>query len=229
MIKRPNGKCVTCRELALYGTNFIPKHCEAHKTEEDQNLVEQECVSCHLVMVLDKNNKCEYCNPETFQSARLAKQNALMDYLDARGLPGTSTDVMVNNGDCGKERPDRVYEYPDKVVVVECDEHQHKDRQCLCEQTRMINIAQGYGGLPVYFIRWNPDDYNPANDKKEPELLTRRHKLAGDVIRDIQNGKMKLPCNGLVYAIYLYYDEWDGFANETWKVLLEMELGYSRP
>jgi hypothetical protein len=222
MIKRPNGKCVTCRELALYGTNFIPKHCEAHKTEEDQNLVEQECVSCHLVMVLDKTNKCEYCNPEAFQSAKLAKQKALMDYLDARGLPGTSTDVMVNNGDCGKERPDRVYEYPDKIVVVECDEDQHKYRQCVCEQTRMINIAQGYGGLPVYFIRWNPDDYNPSNDKKEPEILMKRHKLVADFIRDIQNGKVVLPTS-LVSAIYLYYDEWDGLANETWKVLLEME------
>ena len=55
------------------------------------------------------------------------------------------------------------------------------------------------------------------------EPLTMHHKLVADVICDIQNGKMKLPCNGLVYAIYLYYDDWDGLANETWKVLLEME------
>jgi uncharacterized protein YxjI len=223
MIKRPNGKCVICKEHAIYGTNLIPKHCEDHKTEEDQNLVEQECTSCRLVMVLDKHNKCEYCNPEAFKAATLAKQNALMDYLDARGLPGTSTDVMVNNGECGRERPDRVYEYPDRVLIMECDEHQHQYRQCVCEQTRMINIAQGYGGLPVYFIRWNPDDYIPANDKKEPELLAKRHKLAADVIRDIQNRKMKLPNSGLVFALYLYYDEWDGLANESWKVLMELD------
>ena len=57
MIKRPNGKCVTCKELAIYGTNFTPKHCESHKLEDEQNLVEQECISCHLIMVLDKDNK----------------------------------------------------------------------------------------------------------------------------------------------------------------------------
>ena len=44
------------------------------------------------------------------------------------------------------------------------------------------------------------------------------HKLVADVICDIQNGKMKLPCNGLMYAIYLYYDDWDGFANESWNL-----------
>jgi hypothetical protein len=30
----------------------------------------------------------------------------------------------------------------------------------------MVNIGQTFGGIPVYFIRWNPDDYSPENDKK---------------------------------------------------------------
>jgi hypothetical protein len=222
MIKRPNGKCVICRERAMYGTNFIPKHCEVHKTDDEDNLIEQECVSCHLIMVLDRNNKCEYCNPEAFLSAKLAKQKALMDFLDARGLRGASTDSMVNGGDCGKERPDRVYEFPDKIVILECDEHQHRDRQCLCEQTRMINIAQGYGGLPVYFIRWNPDDYMPQNERKYPEPVSKRHKLVADYLSDIKNGNIKMPI-AHVSAIYLYYDEWDGLHNESWKVLTEFD------
>ena len=51
----------------------------------------------------------------------------------------------------------------------------------------MVNIGQSFGGLPVYFIRWNPDDY--SSDKKEPELLAKRHKLVGDLLKDIKNGR----------------------------------------
>ena len=222
MIRRPNGKCITCKEPAIYGTNYIPKHCEAHKQEDEQNLVEQECISCHLTMILDKNNKCEYCNPEAFQISRLAKQNALMDYLDNRKLKGTSTDTTIDNGLCGKERPDRVYELPDKILILECDENQHRDRQCTCEQTRMVNIGQSFGGTPVYFIRWNPDDYSPMNDKKDPEILAKRHKLVGDYIRDIIKEKVDLP-KALVSVIYMYYDEWDGITNEKWTTLSTFE------
>jgi len=88
--------------------------------------------------------------------SRLAKQNDLMNYLDARDLKGVSTDIVIDKGECGKERPDRVYDFGDKIVILECDEYQHRDRQCLCEQTRMVNIGQSFGGIPVYFIRWNP-------------------------------------------------------------------------
>jgi hypothetical protein len=215
MITRPNSKCAECREPAVWGTNWVPKHCEKHKTEDDENLVERACVSCKLVFILDKNDKCEYCNPESWATARLAKQNALMDYLDARDLKGTSTDTVVDGGECGKERPDRVYDFGDKIVILECDEHQHRDRACLCEQTRMINLGQTFGGAPVYFIRWNPDNYN---SKKIPEILSKRHKLCGDFISDIKNNKIELP-KALVSVFYMYYDGWTSLANENWEIL----------
>ena len=90
----------------------------------------------------------------------------------------------------------------------------------LCEQTRMVNIGQSFGGLPVYFIRWNPDDY--SSDKKEPELLAKRHKLVGDLLKDIKNGRHALP-SALVSALYMYYDGWKSLKEEEWKVLTPME------
>ena len=217
MILYPNSKCKSCKEPAIYGTNWKPLHCETHKTADEENYVEQPCSSCGLIYILDKENKCENCNPESFKTARLAKQNGLMDYLDARGLKGSSTDTIVEDGLCGKERPDRVYELVDKIVILECDEHQHRDRACLCEQTRMVNIGQTYGGMPVYFIRWNPDNYY---SEKEPEILRKRYKLVGDLISSIKKGKIVLP-DALVSVIYMYYDDWSSLAEEEWKVLTE--------
>ena len=215
MIRKSNAKCVSCKELAIWGVNWIPRHCDAHKTEEDENLVERPCSSCSLLYVLDKTNRCENCNPESWAVARLAKQNALMDYLENWGLSGSSTDKPLEDSLCGKERPDRVYDLGDKIVILECDEHQHRERACLCEQTRMVNIGQSFGGIPVYFLRWNPDEYR---SEKGLERLSNRHKLCGDLIADIQAGRTRLPV-ALVAALYLYYDGWSSLAEESWKVL----------
>ena len=173
-------------------------------------------------MIVDRNGLCEYCNPASFQVIRLAKQTALMNYLNSRELNGTFTDIIVNEGLCGKERPDRVFEMEDKIVIVECDEHQHRDRECACEQIRMINIGQGYGGLPVYFIRWNPDHYSPLYDANDMEQLNKRYKTLADYIIDIKNGNVILP-SGLISVFYMYYDEWDGIHNERWKIITGFE------
>ena len=205
MITRPKAKCVECRKPAFYGIGLVPRHCDLHKTDDDENLVERECTSCQLVMVLDGNNKCEYCEPSRFESNRLAKQNALMGYLNRRGLKGDSTDIVIERGACGRERPDRTFDFDDKIVVLECDEHQHRDRQCLCEQTRMMNISQSYGGMPVYFVRWNPDHY----DSTIPESVSKRHKRVADFLVEIRDGLVEVP-EALLSATYMYYDGWDG-------------------
>jgi hypothetical protein len=221
MLKRSNSKCINkkCGNPAIFGNNFIAKHCDNHKLKDEINLIEMPCVSCNLVMVLDKNNKCEYCNPEIFATVRLAKQNALMNYLDSRGLNGTQTDKIIDSGICGKERPDRVYDLGTHILIIECDENQHKDRDCSCEQIRMINISQSYGGAPVYFIRWNPDDYMPLQSNL-PENIKNRNKLCGDLIEFIINNINILPCDNLVYVKYLYFDDWNGLDNEEWNILM---------
>jgi hypothetical protein len=144
-----------------------------------------------------------------------------MEYLDARGLAGQSTDTIIDGGQCGKERPDRVYDFGYCIVVLECDENQHKERACECEQTRMINIGQTFGGVPVHYIRWNPDQYKPRAGI--PELVSKRHKLCGDLIADIQEGKIELP-RALVSAIYLYYDNWSSIAEEKWEILSAVQV-----
>ena len=222
MIKRPKAKCKKCKEPAIFGKNFTNLHCETHKDDDDINLVEKECKSCHLISILDKDDYCEYCNPATYKTARLAKQTALMDYLDSQTLIGSSTDKIANPS-CGKERPDRVFETPEFILILECDENQHRDRACSCEQTRMVNIGQAYGGISVYFIRWNPDNYCPASDRKQCEDIKKRHKLVGDLIKHILNKRIELPKDALVAALYMYFDEWDGLDKEEWKVITPLE------
>lgn len=216
MIAFPGAKCTICKQPATWGTVTNLLHCEEHKEDGEKNMVERPCNSCNLLSLLDDNGRCEDCHPESFVRAALYKQNSLMSYLDIRGLHGTTTDKRIDDGSCGKERPDRLFELDDKIIILECDEHQHNDRTCLCEQTRMINIGQSLGGIPVYFIRFNPDTYQSLD--KTPEPLLRRYQLCGDFIQNIIDHSVSLPA-ALVACIYLYFDKWDGFHNEQWNII----------
>ena len=225
MIKRSLNKCKTCKkEIASYGNLISAERCEEHKLDTDYNMLERECRSCKLPCILNKDELCEVCCPINFNIVRLAKQNALFQYLDGINLNGTSSDKIVYDTICGKERPDRVYEMDDFVLILECDEHQHKDRQCVCEQTRMINIGQGYGGLRIYFIRWNPDNYKPGIGYTEEENINKKHKLVGNLIKSILTKRTKLPTNGFIYAMYLYYDGWTCLGDEKWNMVMEYDM-----
>lgn len=118
-----------------------------------------------------------FCTPGEFKSRRLAKQNKIRDFLkvqrdDAtiwpKALKWVSTDRMVDSGMCGKERPDFLFDCGTHFLVIECDEHQHRNSQCACEQTRMINVHESLG-MPTFWIRFNPDQWidDEKNKKKK--------------------------------------------------------------
>ena len=196
--------------------------CSRHNSNKVKKpvKVKKGCNSCGLKMKLDKQGQCEYCRPSTFKAVRLAKQNALMEYLDARELVGSGTDKVVEGGMCGKERPDRVFDFGDKIVILECDENQHKERERDCELTRMKNIGQMFGGTPVYFIRWNPDGYTCS--EMVAEKVGMRHKRVGDLLLSISEGCAKLP-SALVAAHYMYYDGWSHCDDLKWELMTAFE------
>jgi hypothetical protein len=60
---------------------------------------------------------------------------------------------------CGKNRPDFSFVSDTSAIVLEFDEYQHKLEVPRCELVRMANIFYSYRGLPVTFIRYNPDAF----------------------------------------------------------------------
>jgi hypothetical protein len=219
MIKRPNSKCKLCDEKAIYGINLTALHCEIHKDKKDTNLCERECESCNLNFILNEYNLCEFCDPIIIEKAKFVKQNTLMKYLDSKDLKGDFTDIVIDKGECGKERPDRVFDFDDKIIILECDENQHKERNCVCEQTRMINISQSFGGIPIYFLRWNPDKYKSKNKE---ETMIKRYTTLENLIKNIKNNVLELH-KSLCSVMYLYYDGWTSLKEEKWEILLQYD------
>ena len=231
MIRRSKTKCKNkdCNQPAIYGSKGISNHCEVHKTSNDLNYVEKPCSKCELTMILDKDDLCEFCNPLIFEKVRLEKQNNLLNYLDKYITMKEynfliSTDKTIDKGECGHERPDRVYELENKIIIVECDEHQHKSNPCECEQTRMINIGQFFGGKPVYFIRFNPDDYKSYNDEIMVDIKD-RYKFITSFLKELLMKSKDETNNSLVSVIYLYFDGWkeEFEINNLWISLMNYE------
>jgi hypothetical protein len=203
-------------------------------------------------MVLDADDRCEHCHPLRAQRAVLAKQRRVMSFLDEHGMPGAQTDRMVDGGECGKERPDRVYELWDRFIVLEVDEHQHDRRLCECEQIRMVNVSHSFGGLPVQWVRFNPDAYRPdlSNRRKRrrrgsggssdsdhddyslhsalPIIGTQQPRsvrmgVLASVLRHLLRPEAPAP-TGFVTALYLYFDGWqDGVGETKWHIVLPWE------
>ena len=152
-----------------------------------------------------------------------------MEYLDAHGHPGTTTDdTMIDGGACGKERPDRMIDLGNKILIIECDEQQHSDRAASCETTRMFNIGQSLGGIPVYFIRWNPDKFRTPKHKQESPK--ERLEIISEFLTNIKSGNHQLPQpalstnTNLIWAIYMFYNGWESqeksLAAEKWQPII---------
>ena len=159
-----------CREIAVCGITQ-PERCPVHAWEGDANLVEQQCVvtfgehgRCPMVDVLDAEGRCATCAWHAgAKRPRLSKQREVVQYLE-RNLPEhpfTSIDrVPADVRSCGGlERPDVLWDYADRIVILEVDERQHEERPCECEQTRMMNVSQAMGCERTLWIRYNPDTF----------------------------------------------------------------------
>ena len=67
----------------------------------------------------------------------------------------------ANRAVCGAYRPDFVWDMQHRVVILEVDEFQHKhyNYELRCELIRVSRIVEGFGGIPVHIIRYNPDAF----------------------------------------------------------------------
>ncbi len=174
--------------------------CELHKLENDFNYGEQRCKSCNLEEILDDGNYCKYCNPIKFMKHIKQKENTIRDLLLANHFQFTQ-DKISNGISCGRERPDFVFDCGSHIVILEVDEDQHKHYQCECEQIRMINITQTFGGLSVFWIRYNPDNFK--TDKKIIQISDfKKHQH----LLDWLHLSFKRNMTTLSEVVYLFYD-----------------------
>jgi hypothetical protein len=168
-------------------------------------------------MLLGDDGKCEYCDEHTSKRARLAKQREVVQFIDyevAPEWPYTSVDrVPPGLKDCGdKERPDVLWDtVADRIVILEVDENQHKERPCDCEQTRMVNISQALGAPHTIWIRYNPDAFVGAS---RSYTQTRRLAILKEWV--VWCLSTTTPMEYTIGVVHLFFD---GFREDTTRIV----------
>lgn len=148
------------------------------------------CKVCHLFIVgKSTDHYCSYCNPNSPQSMR-RKEEKIRRLFEEDGLKFINNRQFENDC-CLKYRPDFVMDCTTYYLIVEVDENAHRGYDQQCEIVRMNNVSIGLG-LPVKWIRYNPDSLVDENIK---------HK---ELLREVTEWKDKPMCDNLE-VIYLFY------------------------
>lgn len=200
----PTKKCITngCRLTAIYGESE-PTHCEDHHVDGENDLVQKKCAGCNLINIIDAEGFCPTCNPKLVKRVRLVQQNKVCEFFNYNKMKYEIYDHTIDQGTCGLERPDFVFDGIYHKIVVEIDEHQHQSYTCECEQARMINISQSLG-MQTIFIRFNPDRYKPSTGREIIDIH-QRYETLKQVIEHWQTHR--LPEDGFCFVTQLYFRE----------------------
>lgn len=206
----PKCEAKNCKDRPYFSDTNYPKRCETHKVSSDTNIVEQKCKSCQVTNFINVNKGlCNDCYDFFVKKRDKVKEKRVGDILRENQIQVESSDTIVENG-CLHYRPDYVIDIQYVKVIVEVDENQHHSYSCECEQGRMIQLHQDYGGIPLLFVRYNPDNYKVINNKKEIVPLYEREKILVDFLRGFQNRietnkEWSLPLS----VCYLFYDNYE--------------------
>ena len=177
-----NKRCehAGCRSLnPAFGVPGVDKQgrwCNAHKPAHAENITGRRCghPGCDV-----QAHRYKYCAAHDTERKRLSRvrENQVANYLRERGLHWTSWNKQLTETACGRYRPDFAFEQNTHVVVLEVDEHQHAQPGYSCDNARMLDIFGAYGGLPVTFIRFNPDAFQLNGQTKRVTMPTRLRAL----------------------------------------------------
>lgn len=180
------------------------------------------------------NNKCEYClqNRNTsisYEDKNINKkvkicrkcyckatgkfsriEHIWSDYIDKK----FGTEFLVSNdkslksiNGCTLYRPDKLYVSSDRVLLLECDEHQHlfRNNSYSCEEKRISDIYnENFIGQKLTLIRWNPDNYkiDKSKNEKRDNLDKRLNKMIEVIKESLYSNQEEY-----IKIYYLYYDK----------------------
>lgn len=209
MIKHPNKKCYIngCNLNAVYGDNFnkVAIRCNVHKEVTDINYIERPCKSCGLEFTLNQNELCPYCEPESIQRVTKIKETEIKFLLDSNNIKYESYDKTIPGG-CSRRRPDFLLDCKTHYICLEVDEHQHKAESYSCECVRIFDIVNSLG-MPVIFLRYNPDNFRHLNGRHNEITKNKRHEI---LIRSLKSSFNLFPVDEteFIRIRYLFYDGW---------------------
>ena len=174
------------------------------------------CVVCRYMTIQKTGSCCAGCSDINSRKSRF-KEGRVAAFLTENVFPKYTRWNREDPGAtfCGKYRVDFTWELgsgvestPCRVVLLEVDEHAHASYPKACELGRIGNIVQGFGGIPVHLVRFNPDTFKLNGVIQRHVDEEYRFKLLTDVL---QKAFSNLEfAENLLTVQYLFYNNNEG-------------------
>ena len=172
-----------------FSDKVTPIYCNKHKLDNMINIKDNKCKNnCGLIP--SKTNKCKgycvRCFINLFPNEKVSKNYKIREvHMTDFIKKQFKNEILIfdkQTGGCSKRRPDCYIDKFTHIVIIECDENQHKDTSC--ENMRTMELFQDFCNRPMVFIRFNPDTYINKEGKKILSSFKYHKILDVPVIRD---------------------------------------------
>ena len=185
-----------------------PTRCSAHRTNAMIDIVNKKCVGCGLyVVTAKKNHLCSYCSEET---VRMRQKEQTVFTILKDNFPDYTfiwNRAVGQDKSCAltRYRPDFCFDRGFYYLIVECDEDAHRQYDVECERKRMYEITGGLG-LPVVFVRYNPDSFSINGTVSQCHHITKKRHLVNTVQKYLTTTRYDLFKRTTLIVHYLFYD-----------------------
>jgi hypothetical protein len=204
--------CTECREDgSACNATFTRRDNVSRHIKNFHDIGDNTCDICvkntHSRIEYKKQHICNKCYlKRTGKKSRVefTWSNYVDKHFGKEFLAG-SDKSLKSMGGCQRYRPDKLYVGKDIVVIMECDEKQHKwaNSTYSCDEKRISDIYNETGiiGKKLVVIRWNPHKYKvpdtyttiSGNDRMKMMVSLTKYVLAN-------------PPKEMIHIYYMFYD-----------------------
>ena len=233
MVDVINKTCIhpNCKTRPIYNVENekTPLYCFEHKLENMVDISHKKCKTplCDTRIANYCDDYCSRCFYHTFPEHSKSKNYKTKECEVTKFVKNTFTtihwieDQRIEDGK-SLRRPDLFIRLEHQNIIVEVDENQHTDYECICENKRIMELSQDVKHTPIVFIRFNPDDYINRNNQKIKSCWSREKETGKLKIskqkeweQRLQTLKMQIEywmqpehqTNKTIETIHLFYDE----------------------
>jgi hypothetical protein len=204
--------CNKCKKEGMINIKDKNKMCVCCGLTRGNQKYKLHCLRCFIYMFPDEQVCRNY----------KTKEKSVTDFIKLQ-FPSYKwiCDKQIQNG-CSKRRPDMLLEIdPFNYIIIEIDENQHDQYDCLCENKRLMQLSQDLNHSNIVFIRFNPDSYKDSNNKtiRSPWTMTKNTGILSinknqkewhrrlDVIKTTIDYWINNKSNKMIEIIQLFFDQ----------------------
>ena len=179
MIDVIHPKCIfdNCKKISScnYKDKKITLYCSIHKLKNMIDIVSTKCKTenCDTcISNIQYKGYCLICFIHENPGHKLIRDYGTQEHKVSEFIKKTFTDLDITynktiEGGCSLNRPDIFIDCLTHSVIIEVDEHQHKNKSYTpeCEIQRINNLFTDLADRPIVFIRFNPDSYKNKKNK----------------------------------------------------------------